>query len=356
MIGERIKQARMAAGLSLRELAEKAGISAMAISKYETNKSTPSSGVLLSLAQALGVRVEYFFRSAKVALKEVEYRKHAKLPKKMLQQIEGDVLEQVERYLELEEYLPVSPIKQFKTPKGMPKKIQNYKEIEVVADRVRQEWQLGTDPIPDLIDTLEQQGIKVLQSKALHDEKFDGLTAIVDHAPVIVVGRDWPGDRQRFTLAHELGHLILKDRLVKRLDEEIAANRFAGAFLVPAAEVLKELGPRRTWLEPMELCVLKKAYGLSMNAWKHRAKDLEIISSTNYLEIVKYFRKHGWHKKEPCVEYPREEPSLFMQLIFHALAEDLISESKAAELLGVSQSEFHAIRNVDSNAAQAPHQ
>lgn len=356
MIGERIKQARMAAGLTLRELAEKAGISAMAISKYETDKSTPSSGVLLSLAQALGVRVEYFFRTAKVELQGVEYRKHSKLPKKLLQQIQGDVIEQVERYLELEEFLPVNPIEQFKVPRALPAKIQEYDQIESVANEVRKAWNLGTDAIPDLIDTLEERGIKVLQSQALHDEKFDGLAALVDRSPVIVVGRDWPGDRQRFTLAHELGHLILEDRLAEHLDEEKAAHRFAGAFLVPASEVLKELGPHRTWLEPRELCVLKKAYGLSMAAWKRRARDLGILSDAGYLEMVKYFRKQGWHRKEPCDDYPREEPQLFLQLVFHALAEDLISESKAAELLGVSQSEFHAIRNVESDAPHAPHQ
>jgi len=111
MIGERIQQARKASGLSMRDLAEKAGISAMAISKYESNKNTPSSGVLLAMSKALGVRTEYFFRQAKVELKEVEYRKHSKLPKKILNKIEGDVIEQIERYLQLEEILPTSPIK-----------------------------------------------------------------------------------------------------------------------------------------------------------------------------------------------------------------------------------------------------
>ena len=72
MIGERIQQARKASGFSMRDLAEKAGISAMAISKYENNKSTPSSGVLLALAKALGVRTEYFFRQVSVKLENVK--------------------------------------------------------------------------------------------------------------------------------------------------------------------------------------------------------------------------------------------------------------------------------------------
>ena len=355
MIGERIQQARKSAGLSLRALADMAGISAMAISKYENNKSTPSSGVLLNLARALDVRVEYFFRTAQVDLKEVEYRKHSKLPKKVLSQIEGDVIEQLERYLELEEFLPTSPIESFKLPAGLPEKISDYDEIERVAGKFRLAWELGDNPIPDLIDTLEEKGIKVFQTQSLHDDKFDGLAAQVNGDPVIVVGKNWPGDRQRFTLAHELGHLALAGRTEDHLDIELAANRFAGAFLVPAAEVLKELGSKRNRLEPVELCVLKKAYGLSMQGWLYRARDLGVLSQVGYQSMWKLFAARGWKKKEP-EDYPSEKPKLFMQLVFHAFAEELIGESKAAELLGKPVAEFRRIRNAGSCEPQAANQ
>ena len=350
MIGERIQQARKASGLSLRALADKAGVSAMAISKYENNQSTPSSGVMLALAKALGVRTEYFFRHMSVELQAVEYRKHSRLNKKILSQIEGDVLEQVERFLELEDILPVSPIEPFVLPSGLPAKISDFDEIEHVANTVREAWKLGQNPILDLTGTLEERGIKVFQTLALHDGKFDGLACRVNGAPIIVVGAHWPGDRQRFTLAHELGHLVLEGRVEDELIEK-ATNRFAGAFLAPASEVIKELGHRRSWFEPRELCVLKKAYGLSMGGWLHRAQDLSIISDAAYLEMIKLFRKQGWHKQEPCDEYPREIPQVFTQLVFHALAEELISESKAAELMGLSLMEFRALRKVDHAAA-----
>lgn len=355
MIGDRIQQARKSAGLSMRALADKAGISAMAISKYENDQITPSSGVLLSLADALGVRVEYFFRTSKVQLKEVEYRKHSKLPKKTLDQIEGDVIEQIERFLELEEFLPASPIEPFKLPEDLPF-IQSYNDIEKVAQQVRDAWELGTNPIPDLIDTLEEKGIKVFQSNALHGEKFDGLAAQVNGTPVIVVGRDWPGDRQRFTLAHELGHLVLANRLAKGLDEERAAHRFAGAFLVPASEVLKELGNKRNRLDPVELCILKQAYGLSMQGWLYRAFNLGVLNQVAFNAMWTLFRERGWRKVEPGTPYPAEEPKLFMQLVFHACAEELISESKAAELLGKSISEFRTIRNVGGCEPEAVNQ
>lgn len=345
MIGERIKQARKASGLSLRALAENAGVTAMAISKYENNKSTPSSGVLLGLAQALDLKVEYFFRTSKVELHEVEYRKHAKLPKKILDQIEGDVIEQIERFIDLELFLPNTPIENFQIPDKLPRKIEDYEDIESIVNIIRLAWDLGENPIPDLIDTLEERGIRVFQSKALHDDKFDGLATEVNSFPVIVVGRDWPGDRQRFTLSHELGHLILKGRLPSHLDEEKAANRFAGAFLVPKSEALKELGNNRSWIEPVELHVLKQTYGLSMRAWIYRASDLGILNQSASRRMWEYFRKRNWIKDEPGKQYEPEVPKLFKQLVFHAFGEQLISESKAAELLSWPITIFRKIRN-----------
>lgn len=347
MIGERLKQARKAAGLSTRALGEKAGVSAMSISKYETGKATPSSQVLINLGKALDVKVEYFFRPYKLELEEVEYRKHSHVPKRVLGQIEGDLLEQIERFFELEGFLPNGPIKPFKVPAGLPDRVASYAEIEKISNHVRDKWSLGLNPIPDLTDTLEERGIKIFQTDALHNNRFDGLATRVQGAPVIVVGKEWPGDRQRFTLAHELGHLLMAGRLVRSLDEEASANRFAGAFLVPDSEVRKELGNRRTWLEPNELCVLKKTYGLSMQGWMHRANDLGILPDSYYQRMAKFFSKQGWRKKEPCADYPREQPKLFEQLVFRALAEDVISESKAAELMKKSLSEFRSMRNLE---------
>lgn len=352
MIGERIKQARKAAGLSLRTLADRAGVTAMAISKYETGKSTPSSGVLLSLAKALGVRTEYFFRPVKVELQEVEYRKHSRLPAKALQQIEGDVIEQIERFLELEQLLPNGPVQAFKLPDDLPATISTLDDIENLAAKLRQAWSLGVDPIPVLTDMLEERGIMVFQSQAIRDD-FDGMAAKVNSIPVVIVGSGWPGDRQRFTLTHELGHLVLSGRLVAELDEETASSRFAGAFLAPASEVRKELGEQRTWLEPRELEALKKAYGLSMGAWMHRAKDLGILPDTHYIEMRKFFSARGWHKTEPGEQYPQERPQLFEQLVYRALGQDLISESKAAELLRLPLSEFQNKRNMQGAQAAA---
>jgi predicted HTH domain antitoxin len=89
-----------------------------------------------------------------------------------------------------------------------------------------------------------------------------------------------------------------------------------------------------------------------MQGWMHRANDLGILSDTHYRQMAQFFSKRGWRKKEPCEEYPREQSKLFEQLVFRALAEDLISESKAAELMKKSLVEFRSLRNLGH---AAPH-
>jgi Zn-dependent peptidase ImmA (M78 family)/transcriptional regulator with XRE-family HTH domain len=347
MIGERIQQARKASGLSLRALAEKAGVTAMAISKYENNQSTPSSDVLLALAKALGVRVEYFFRQAAVKLEHVEYRHFPGMPEKEKGKIEAYVQDQAERWVELEAFVPTPWSVPFNVPENLPPQINNYDEIEEVAVSVREAWNLGLNPVPDLTDTFESYGIIVFAAGLDAEQQCDGLAAKANGKPVIVVNKDRPGDRQRFTLAHELGHLVLKGRLVKGLHVEMACNRFAGAFLVPKEMVFKALGQRRTWLEPQELALLKAEYGLSMGGWTYRARDLGILPQIHMRSLWNHFHEHGWDKKEPDPQYPQEKTRLFKQLIYRALAEDLIGESKAAEMLGMSLKALHACRNME---------
>lgn len=348
MFSTRLHRARKAEGLSLRELAERVGVSHAAIKKYEDGLAVPSSTTLLALARALNVRSEYFFRPLPVSLGQVAYRKHRALPRKRLDSITHELIEQIERRIELEELFPQPPVKAFAAVRGLPRQITSLDEIEGVAERVREAWALGLNPIPDLTDTLEAHGIRVFMIDAEGDRQFDGLAAQAScHGqalPVVVVARQWPGDRQRFTLAHELGHLMLKGRLTSGMDEEAACNRFAGAFLFPRASVLQALGQRRNALEIQELALLKAAFGLSMAGILHRAEDLGIITPAYRAAQARLFRENGWHQKEPGTDYPREQAHVQEQLVFHALAEDYIGESKAAELLGMSLTDFHRHR------------
>lgn len=353
MIGQRLQRARKAAGLSLRDLGEQLGLTHAAIKKYEDEQATPSSTTLLKLARALNVRTEYFFRPETFALDGIEYRKRSSLSKKRLGAIEHEVLDQIERRIELESLFPAPPIVPFAPVDGLPARIGDLAQIEDAAETVRKAWDLGYDPIPDLIDVLETHGTRVFMIDANADPKFDGLAASVNLMPIVVVGSNWPGDRQRFTLAHELGHLILTGRLAPEINEEMACNRFAGAFLIPRPSVLQELGAHRSYIEPKELALLKEEFGLSMAGILYRARDLGIVIPAWHTEQAKRFRIKGWHLTEPGKPYPAEKAHLFEQLVFHALAEDYIGESKAAELMQLSLTAFQALRALEGNDAAA---
>ena len=349
MIGERIKRARAAAGLSMQALADQVGLSANMIKKYEHNQSMPSSAVLLKLATALSVRTEYFFRPTQVSLAQVEYRKKASASAKMIKQIEADVIERAERWQELANLWPEFPLPAFGFDGQLPA-IHSLNDIEQVAIAVREHWQLGQNPLPDLIDLLESKGILVIVSEVEQADKFDGLQAHIGDQPVIVVSAHWPGCRQRFTLAHELGHLLLHTLLPAELDEEQACNKFAAAFLLPASGVFQHLGTRRTTLEPQELYFLKQEYGLSMQACLYRASDLGVITSAKRQSLFMLFSREGWRKTEPGDPYPKENTRLFKRLIYRAMAEGIISESKAAELLRMPLMLLHKSRTMLSES------
>lgn len=349
MIGARIQQARKANGLPLRALAEKVGVSATMISKYERDLAIPSSDVLLALGRALGVRTEYFFRTSKIHLETVAHRNRRRwhLPAKQESRILADIGEQLERWVALDEILPAPWSLRFELPADLPPQLNSYDEIEDVAVVLRHHWQLGLNPIPDLIDTLECKGIKIFKTKLDQDSRFEGLSARADGQPVIVVGEHWPGDRQRFTLAHELGHLVLDERLAESLDVERAADRFAGAFLVPADKVKECLGERRHSFEIYELFLLKHEFGLSIAGWSYRARDLGIINQRTHQQFWAYLRKHGWNTTEPGNQYPAEQTNLFEQSVYRALGEDLLTESKAAELLDLPVMTLSARRRME---------
>jgi Zn-dependent peptidase ImmA (M78 family)/DNA-binding XRE family transcriptional regulator len=325
-IGQRIKQARKFTQLSQRDLAEQVQVSAMAISKYERDMDIPSSDVLLRLSQSLGVSIDFFFRPAAPEIQLQAYRKHTSLRVKDQEAIQARIQEWLERYLEIESFIMHEEL-HLNIPQFA---VSSSEDIETAAENLREEWKLGLDPIENLTQLLEDKGIKVGLIEGF--DHFDACTFMANGIPVIVTKAEIPGDRQRFNLGHELGHLVLD--VVEGFDIEKSAHRFVGAFLAPAPAVRYELGNKRNKLDMNELYLLKHKYGLSMQAWVFRAADLGIISQATAKTLFKKFRIKGWHRREPGEEFPLEVSVRMERLVYRLLVEDLISRSKAQELLG----------------------
>jgi len=354
MIAERLIQARKAAGLSVQALSAKAGavVTPQAISKYEKGKCKPTSATLLALAKALDVRTEYFFRPMTVDLGPMHFRKHSRVPAKTLNLIEGRTRDFLERYLTLEEIFPPGRFPVFRNPLES-RSVPAAEKAEALAETLREAWQLGLDPIPNMTELLESQGIKVIFISG--EKGFDGLsTTAQGNRPIIVVGKEWPGEKQRITLAHELGHVILPQAGTVRRQKGLA-KRFASAFVVPAKTARAELGQRRKTLDWGELFVLKRRFGVSVKAWLVRAKDLEIIDENRYGSLLKDYNRRRWNKGEPC-PLPEEKPTRFRRLLYQGLAEGFLAETKAAELDGRPLQVFLRVRAKEgATLADHPH-
>lgn len=334
MLGQRIKQFRLAKGFSLDELVAATGgiVSKVAISKYERNLIKPSNKVLTAIAKALDVKVINLAVSPGIQIKFIAYRKGSGLSKKEQVNVESVVSSKLEDRFKIQDLLysslkPNLPVKTYK--------INSIEDVESVSVDLRNKWKLGLDPIGNITQLLENNFVHVLSIN--HEKSFDGISALVYNntnqlrAAAVVSKNHISGERQRLNLAHELGHILLD--VAANLDEEKVAFRFGGAFLAPAETVLKIVGSRREHFQPQELFIFKRIFGISIQALLFRFRDLNIISKDSFSNWYRIINKNNWKKEEP-MSMKEEKSQWFEKNVLHSFSEGLISSDEAARLLG----------------------
>jgi len=341
IFSERFKSARLMKGFSLQDLADALDnqLSRQALHRYEKGEVIPDTEKINLLSKVLDVNPDYFFRSTKVELGEVEFRKLSKMPQKEASIIKEKTKEKLSRYLELEEIL------------GLPNEFENhlkdfeivtsYQQVNKAAELLREKWNLGNGAVFNVVEILEDKNIKVVKLDV--DEDFDGLQTFVnDTIPVVAYNLKKANkpDRIRFTLLHELAHLLLKFGNITDRQKETLCHQFAGAMLLPEETIKAELGEHRNKLSSLELANIKKQYGISMQAIIMRAKDCGIINENYTKQLFFFFKQMNWKVDEPYDYEGVEQSNRFEQLLFRALIEDQISMSKAASLNNQTLADF----------------
>ena len=315
-------------GIQSERLGARLGITQTALNNYEKGITTPDSQRLIQLSKVLNLPIEYFFRQEPITtLRPLAFRKKADLKQKELKKIIEETRDWLERFVMIQMILDEKP------EVDLPAPIQIHRpgDTEDAAVQLRNYWNLGLDPIENLMDVLEHHGIKIGLVDA--PDSFVGMTIQVnDEYPVIVVNRNVSGDRQRLTIAHEIGHLVLE--VSPDIDEDKLYHRFAGAFLFPKDQVKMELGEGRKKIGLEELCILKHRYGLSMMAILYRAYENGYISEAAFQKIHITFRMNKWHRIEPMKQYLPEEPSSMNLMIMRAYSEGIITRGRANEIFG----------------------
>lgn len=342
-IGKNLKRIRLLKNLSLKEAGNLLNMTATAISKYEKGEILPDSKKLIDFANAYNVKsIELLKTYNAPQMKFTSFRKKKRLTGQNLELLEGLIQDEVLKYLEIIEMNNIESdnIKLKKYP------CNSIDDAEKAANDFRNYIKISNkQPISDLINILENLGIIIIQIKNPDNrfDDFDGLSEIVNNIPVIVLlDGIKDGARQRFTIAHELGHLVLNINS-NELDEEKLCNRFASALLMPKEAIINEFGYSRKNINFFELIAFKNEYKVSYAATIYRLKDLNIISEYLYKKLSIFLSKRIG-KNDPKPIQP-EISYQFKKIVYKLEADEIISLNKACELLGVTVDEYNSEDN-----------
>jgi len=333
VFSQRLRNARVMRELSMDELCDKLNniVSKQSISKYEKGKMMPDSTVLIELAKALDVKVDYFFRPFSISLENVEFRKKAKLKVSEKSAINELILDKVERYIEVENILDITS--NFTTDFSNVV-VHCEEDIYPLVARLKNEWQLGEDGINNLIELLEENKIKIIEIDA--PDSFDGLSGFVDEKiPIIVLNKSFTSERKRFTALHELGHILLRfDNNLDSKKREYLCNLFANEMLISRDVFIRLIGHSRKNISLLELRDIQKQFGISIDALMYKANYLNIITDNRYKYFCISKNKNPDFKSAVNKSVANQEKSSrFERLVYRAMASDLLTASKAAVLL-----------------------
>ena len=336
---ERLKNARKMNGLSLQDLSDKLNnsLSKQALNRLETGEQSPDSEVLSQLCRSLNVTLDYFFKEHSITMDQVRFRKLKKLPVKEQERVQSSTIEYLERYVELESLLGISSDVSFDF---CSYKINDPSDICKAVDKMRSILKVGSDPLYNCIELLEEHNIKVYNVVA--DPAFSGMSTIVNDKVGVIVFNDHddiPLVRKRFTVLHELSHLFLELSSFEDKQAERLCDAFAGGMLLPDEKLKEYFGGKRTTVFTKELQFIKKNYGISLSAIMYRAKELQLITES-YMKYFMIRYNQGLKRIEREGYNGQEESTRFIQLLIRAIAQEVISTTKAAALSNMTLGDF----------------
>ncbi|NNG59811.1 helix-turn-helix domain-containing protein [Sphingomonas paucimobilis] len=330
-----LRLARSAREFTQADLASASGVTQALISKIE-NKLTLSPGddVVQALASALRFPVPFFYQAEKThGFPHFHHRKRAKLGAKPLARIHAAInigRQHVAKLYGSYERQVLRPIPMFDLDeRGLTP--------AAAALQMREYWMLPRGPIENLTEVVEAAGGIVVQSD-FGTSHMDGLSFRVEGLPpLFFLNSRVPGDRYRFTLAHELGHMLFHhlpedDGLMER-----QADEFAAAFLMPAQEIRPYLG--RPSLS--QLGRAKPYWKVSIKSLIRRGHDLKMMSDHQYKMLNIAYNKEGYASGEP---HPLavEKPGTLSAMVKHHIEALGYSSAELAELLLMDEAEFNS--------------
>lgn len=340
---ERIKLARESRGYSQSSLSKRLKtISQSMLSKIEKGFADCSDETLNELSKVLNYPESFFYKKHQAyQIKEFYYRKNQSttITKNKILEAKINILSsQISELLdnvELDIDLPYTDIRELDiTP-------------ERFAVQVRSYFQIPKGPINDLIYTLEKKGVIIHFLDFDETFKFSGTNfRTKEGVPVIIVNANHSNSRKIYTIAHELGHLLMHENFIILDDSNIIekqANDFAANFLMPKADIKSDL----YGLTDTKLAELKRYWKVSIQALLYRAKELNCITPDQYRRWVTKINYNGWRINEPY-EFNISEPKILGKMLLLHFEDLNYSKNEILDMLSLSDEEFNENFNLES--------
>ncbi|WP_249369452.1 MULTISPECIES: XRE family transcriptional regulator [unclassified Actinomyces] len=327
MIGEVLLVLRQARGLTQAEVAGRVGITQAALSRYEADLRVPDEETTSALADVLGVTQDFLthdFRMRGAVAADAHMRRRATARPSDWRRVEAGLNELRMHSSYLLTRVPMDP--DLHVPSLDPFEVSPAE----AARRVRALWRMPIGPVRRLVRWVEAAGVVVVEQR-MPSQRIDGMSQWSGDHAVIVLNADMPRDRRRWTVAHELGHLVLHDSYVEP-DVEDQANEFAAELLMPA-EVIR---PQLKDVSLGALVDLKAEWGCSMRAVFERALDLGTAERSERDRFYRRLREKGWKVTEPGSDtLPPEVPELAAS-VGQRMLDAGLTRDEVAEIIGIA--------------------
>lgn len=332
---ERLKLARESRGLNQTELNELTGLPLTAISKAERSELTLSPDALSRIATATNYPLSFFTAPGGAATDALAWRRREKVPQKVFTQLAAriDILR-----LHVQTLTRELGISQNISP-GVELS-ETYRPVDA-AKWLRSIWSVPEEPISNLTLLLEDKGIPVA-SFDFGSERIDSRATITeDRYPLICVNSTHTGDRQRFSLAYQLGHLLMHTYRPVSAEQDISreANQFAAELLVPEAAFRADIGNNQVTMSL--LANMKRRWGVSMISLLYRADDLGYTTPDQKAGLVQRFNALRLRRREPiALDVPIEQPCLIRTWVDSLRRKHRLSTASLAARLHLTPEEF----------------
>lgn len=328
----RLGLARTRRGLTKRRLAKLVGVTEASIRRYEDadDALNPSPQALSALAKALDFPTEFFSADDLDELPEesVSFRALSKMTAAQ----KNSALAAGRLALALHDWIA----ERFHLPAPDIPKLGPGIDPETASEVVRTEWDLGEQPISNLVHLLEAHGVRVF-SLAEECREVDAFSCWRSETPFVFLNTQKTAEHSRMDAAHELGHLVLHwhHDVPRGRPAEEEARRFASAFLMPRSAVLATAPPFPT-IE--NLIAPKCRWRVSLAAYIYRLHKLGALSDWGYRSLNIEISKRG--RAEEPHGLQRRETSQVLNKVFNALRKSGTTKANVARALHIKPSDL----------------